>query len=169
MLRASFVAPRSPLMAVAVACVATLGLCLPLPAASQTAGFLSDFQGVWNGTGTLTHRNGAAERIRCQVTYAPVDARTLQQRLRCTSDSSSFDIVANLVEDAGRLSGDWTELSRNARGSLSGRISRGSIGANVQGPGFTASVSMATKGRRQSVNIQSQGGDIASISMTVNR
>jgi hypothetical protein len=152
-----------------IASCTAIGMFLPPSAKAQTGGYLRDFQGTWNGAGTLSHQDGVSERIRCQAFYAPLDARRLQQRLRCTSDSTSFDLVSNLTEDSGRLTGDWTEIGRNARGNLVGRIGRGNISANVQGPGFTAAIVVAARGNRQSVNIRSEGGDITAISMTLSR
>lgn len=152
-----------------IASSTAIELFTPTPAQAQTGGYLRDFQGTWNGAGTLSHRDGVSERIRCQALYAPIDARRLQQRLRCSSDSTSFDLVSNLTEEGGRLTGDWTEIGRNARGNLVGRIGRGDISANVQGPGFTAAIAVAARGNRQSVNIRSEGGDITAISMTLSR
>lgn len=147
-----------------------LALCLSTAAASaQTAGSLAAFAGSWVGSGTLTRQDGTTERIRCQADYASRDPHSLQQNLRCTSDNTQFNLISDVAESGERLSGDWVETTRNARGTLSGRNSRGTITASVQGPGFSAGVAIAARGNKQSVNIRSSGGDIVGLSMSLTR
>ena len=147
-----------------------LALCLSTATVSaQSAGSLAAFAGTWVGSGTLTRQDGTTERIRCQADYASRDPHSLQQNLRCRSDNTQFNLVSDVAEAGDHLSGDWVETTRNARGTLSGRNSRGTITANVQGPGFSAGVAIAARGNRQSVDIRSSGGDIVGLSMSLTR
>ncbi len=147
-----------------------LALCLAAGAASaQSAGSLAAFAGSWSGSGTLTRQDGTTERIRCQANYATRDPHSLQQNLRCQSDNTQFNLVSDVSEAGDRLTGDWVETTRNARGSLVGRNQRGTITANVQGPGFTAGVAIAARGNKQSVEIRANGGDISGLSMSLTR
>src|SRR5215210_4759082 len=102
--------------------------------------------GSWSGTGSVTLSSGAVERIRCQATYevAP-SGNTLQQSLRCTSDSYDFHLRSSVVRSGDAISGTWTETTRNANGGIAGRISGTQIQANIQGAAFTASLALQTQ------------------------
>jgi hypothetical protein len=55
------------------------------------------------------------------------------------------------------LSGSWSEASRNVNGNLQGRAGGGRFSVVVSAPGFTANVSLTTRGNSQTVTITSQG------------
>ena len=93
----------------------------------------------------------------------------LQQSLRCASDSYRFDVNANIVSEGGTLSGSWTETSRNASGSVSGRVSGGQIQAKIDGAGFSASLVVSTRGDRQSVTIEAPGHEVTEVSVALTR
>jgi hypothetical protein len=93
----------------------------------------------------------------------------LQQSLRCASDSYRFELGSNVNYAAGRISGTWTEASRNARGNLSGTVKGGEILARADGPGFAANLLVFTRGNQQSVSIRSAGTDISEVSITLSR
>ena len=125
--------------------------------------------GSWTGTGSISLSDGSKERLRCRATYqtSAGDAR-LQQSLRCASDSYRFDLNSDIASVGSAISGTWSEASRGISGSLSGRASSGSISAVVDAPGFSANLSVATRGNRQSFSIVSQG-DIRSVAITMVR
>ncbi len=125
--------------------------------------------GSWTGSGSISLSDGSKERLRCKATYqvSAADAR-LQQSLRCASDSYRFDLNSDIASERGGISGTWSEASRGISGSLSGRASSGSISAVVDAPGFSANLSVATRGNRQSFSIVSQG-DIRSVAITMVR
>ena len=137
-------------------------------AAAQSGGGFHEFEGSWSGSGTLSHTDGRTERLRCGADYV-ARGDVMSQRLRCRSDTTGFDLVNTLRNEGGRLDGEWVETSRNVRGPLAGRLGRGSIQGSAQGPGFSAGISVAVKGNRQSVAIRSQGGDIAAVSIALVR
>jgi hypothetical protein len=136
---------------------------------AQSASQFRAFAGTWSGSGSLSHQNGLTERIRCEATYAPSGDDSLQQRLQCSSDSTSFDLVSNVQDQDGQLSGSWVEQTRSARGQFSGTLRRNLIEGTVQGPGFSASIVIALRGRRQTIGIRSAGSDISSLSMVLSR
>jgi hypothetical protein len=96
---------------------------------------------------------------------------SLQQSMRCASDSYRLEVSASVVASGnGSLSGTWSEATRNATGNISGRISGDVIQASVLGPGFTAGLSLATRGKTQSVTIRPQGGtDIRDVTITMRK
>ena len=138
-------------------------------ALAQGSGF-AFLSGSWSGSGSVTLASGAVERIRCRATYevAP-SGTTFQQDLRCTSDSYNFNLRASVLRSGDGLSGTWTETSRNVNGGIAGRVSGSQIQAAIQGPGFSANLTMATQGDRQTVSIRSQGTELSTVSIVLRR
>ncbi|MGB6327166.1 MAG: hypothetical protein WBG11_15715 [Methylocella sp.] len=114
--------------------------------------------GHWSGAGTVTLTNGATERIRCKAAYAVnPTGKSLQQTLRCASDSYRLEISSNVVSEGGSLSGSWAEATRGVSGNISGRASGAEIVANVAAAGFAARLDVRIQGDKQSVTIRPQG------------
>jgi hypothetical protein len=149
--------------------VLVLATFLPSAAPAQTSGF-GALAGSWSGSGSVTLTSGATERIRCQATYevAPTGGN-FQQTLRCKSDSYDVNLRASVVRTGDSVGGTWTETVRNANGGISGRISGNQIQATIQGPTFSANLSLATQGDRQTVSIRSQGTELSAISIVLRR
>ena len=142
---------------------------VPGAAFAQAGGFAA-LAGAWSGTGSVTLASGKVERIRCRASYEVTPSgNTFQQNLRCTSDSYDFDLRSSLVRSGDTLSGTWTETTRNVNGGISGRVSGSQIQAAIQGPGFSASLSLATQGDRQTVSLRSQGTELSSVSIVLRR
>jgi hypothetical protein len=144
-------------------------LVLPSAAFAQTGGFTA-LSGSWSGSGSVTLASGATERIRCRATYevAP-SGNTFQQSLRCMSDSYNFDLRSSVVRSGDAVSGTWSETSRNVTGGIAGRVSGSQIQAMIQGPAFSASLTLATQGDRQTVSIRSQGTEVSAVSIVLRR
>jgi hypothetical protein len=121
-------------------------------------GPFAGLDGVWSGNGTVSLSNGGRERIRCRATYAVgAGGSTLQQSLRCASDSYNFDLRSDVRSDGSSLTGSWSESTRNVNGNISGRVRGNQIDALVEAAGFSASITIVTHGSKQSVSIRSQG------------
>ncbi len=115
--------------------------------------------GVWSGGGTVTLDDGSTERIRCRETAAVgAGGAGLNLTLACASDSYKFDLSGNVVSERGALSGTWSEASRGVTGSLQGRGGSGNFEVVANAGGFTARLSVATRGSRQSVSIRAESG-----------
>jgi hypothetical protein len=141
---------------------------LSASAMGQSAPF-AGLSGSWAGSGTISLSDGSRERLRCRASYRVSGAEnTLQQSLRCASDSYRFDLISDVVSEGGRVSGSWSESSRSISGSLQGRASGGRISVAVDAPGFSANLTLTTSGNRQSVSIVSQG-DIRNVSIAMVR
>jgi hypothetical protein len=142
-------------------------LLLSVSAGHAQSSPFAGFKGVWSGNGTVSLSDGSSERIRCRATYA-VDGsgRALQQTLRCASDSYKFDLSSNVTSEGNRISGNWSEASRNVSGSLQGTAGGGQINVAVEAVGFSANLTLRTSGNRQTVQINSQG-DIRNVSITM--
>jgi hypothetical protein len=114
--------------------------------------------GVWSGGGTVMLDDGSTERIRCRATYAVgAGGNGLNQSLTCASDSYRFNLASNVVASGGSLSGTWSETSRGITGSLEGRAAgNGNFQVVASAPGFTANITLTTRGNRQSVVIRAE-------------
>ena len=120
------------------------------------SGPFAGLAGNWSGGGTVTLDDGSTERIRCRASYAVgAGGNGLNQSLTCASDSYRFNLSSNVVAQGGALSGTWTESSRNINGNLEGRGSSGNFQVTASAPGFTANITLTTRGNKQSVVIRS--------------
>lgn len=135
------------------------------------AGPFSSLQGRWVGGGTISMKTGTRERIRCRATYSVTPGgESLTQVLLCASDSYKFDVNSTVTEQAGAITGSWTETTRNATGTVSGEVRGSVIKVLVSGLGFTAGISIVTRGGSQAVAIRPQGGtDVVGVSVSMHR
>jgi hypothetical protein len=127
--------------------------------------------GYWKGGGTISMKDGTRERLRCRATYAvSASGNSLNQTLLCASDSYKFDVNSTVTEEGGAISGGWTETTRNATGSVTGQVKGSVIEVLVTGIGFSAGISLATRGKTQAVSITPQGGtDVAGVTVTLHK
>ena len=88
--------------------------------------------------------------------------------LRCASASYNFDLASDVEYRGGAVSGQWTEASRNASGTLEGRAAGDHIEVAANGQSFSANLSMTTRGNKQTVSITSQS-QIKSASISLSR
>ena len=124
---------------------------------AQAGGPFAGMAGVWSGGGTVTLDDGSTERIRCRATYAVgAGGNGLQQTLTCASDSYKFNLSSNLLAQGGTISGTWNESSRNINGAIEGRSANGVFQVVATAPGFSANLTLTTRGNRQSVVIKAE-------------
>jgi hypothetical protein len=126
--------------------------------------------GTWAGGGVLSTTDGQQEQLRCRASY-DVDGAGDQLRLNltCASASYKFDLASEVEYRGGAIRGSWTEASRNASGTLSGRAAGDHVEAAARGDSFSANLSLTTRGGKQTVSIQPQGTNITSVSLALNR
>jgi hypothetical protein len=143
----------------------------PASAGLAQMGPFDSLQGTWVGNGTIATADGRNEPIRCRAKYfLSPSGRSLDQVLRCASDTYRFDVNSGLVRDAtGSISGTWTETTRNASGSVRGREEGDSIVATIDGPNFTADMNVTIHEDEQSVQILPAGGDIKSVTVELHQ
>jgi hypothetical protein len=123
------------------------------------AGPFTGMAGNWSGAGTVTLDDGSTERIRCRASYAVgAGGNGLNLTLVCASDSYKFDLSGNIISERGALSGTWSESSRGVNGTLEGRAASGNFQMVANAAGFTANLTMTTRGNRQSVVIRAGSG-----------
>jgi hypothetical protein len=123
---------------------------------AQTGPF-AGMAGNWSGTGVVTLDDGSTERIRCRATYAVgAGGNGLQQTLTCASDSYKFNLASNIMAQGAAISGTWSESSRNINGNLEGRSGGGNFQVVATAPGFSANITLMTRGNKQSVVIKAE-------------
>jgi|SRR5215217_6400613 hypothetical protein len=150
---------------------AGVGALLVLAASAGLAqsGPFTGFNGAWSGNGTVALSDGTTEKIRCKADYK-VDGTglSLKQSLRCASDSYKFDLSSDVTSQGDRISGHWSEASRNIFGNLQGTAGGGQIEVFVEAAGFAANLSLRTSGNKQTVQISSKG-EIRGVTITMVR
>ncbi len=144
-------------------------LMLSVSASQAQSRPFSGLDGAWSGSGTISLSDGTSERIRCRAEYKVNGTGLgLKQTLRCASDSYKFDLSSDVTSEGDRISGNWSEASRNIFGNLQGTAGGGKIDVMVEAPGFTASLTLRTSGNRQTVQINSKG-DIRGVTVSMVR
>jgi len=136
---------------------------------AQHGGPFAGFDGAWSGTGTVALSDGSVERIRCKANYK-VDGTGmgLKQSLHCASDSYKFDLSSDVTSNGDRISGRWSEASRNVFGDLQGTAGGGQIEVFVEANGFAANLTLRTNGNKQTVQISSKG-EIRGVNITMTK
>ncbi|WP_407118786.1 hypothetical protein [Bradyrhizobium sp. LMG 9283] len=147
-------------------------LCFPCgaDAAQAAASPFVAMAGTWSGGGTLSTTDGGQERLRCRAAYNVTASGTeLRLNLRCASASYNFDLAGDVEYRGGAISGSWSEATRNASGTISGRAVGDHIDAAARGDNFSANLSLTTRGSRQSISIRPQGTNVTGVSLALNR
>ena len=62
-----------------------------------------------------------------------------------------------MTSQGDRISGNWSEASRNVFGNLQGTAGGGQIDVFVEADGFSANLTLRTTGNKQTVQINSKG------------
>jgi len=136
---------------------------------AQAGGPFAGFDGNWAGSGTVALSNGTTENIRCKADYkVNANGLSLRQNLHCASDSYKFDLSSDVTSHGERISGNWSEKSRNIFGNLQGTAGGGQIDVFVEASGFAASLNLRTTGNKQSVHIDSKG-EIRGVKITMTK
>jgi hypothetical protein len=117
------------------------------------SGPFAGLAGSWSGGGTITLDDGSRERIRCRASYQVAGAN-MTMSLTCASDAYKFNLGANVVDQGGQVSGNWSESSRGIAGTLSGRGGGGNFQVVASTAGFNANISLRTAGNKQSISMR---------------
>jgi hypothetical protein len=126
---------------------------------AQSSGPYAGMAGKWAGGGTVTLDDGSIERIRCRASDAVgAGGAGLNMTLVCASDSYRFDLRGSVISERGALSGTWSESTRGVNGALRGRGGNGNFQVVATAGGFTAQLSVTTRGNRQTIGIQADSG-----------
>ncbi|MGA7388827.1 MAG: hypothetical protein WBW99_12980 [Pseudolabrys sp.] len=139
---------------------------------ASSAGPFAQLAGSWSGSGTIDLSNGRHEPIRCRASYDVLEEQNkLQLDIHCASESYNFDLRASATYAGGAITGNWSESTRNAAGTLSGKVEGAGFQVLAKGPTFTANLNLVTRGDKQSVTIRSQDAqaDVQGATITLQR
>jgi hypothetical protein len=113
--------------------------------------------------------SGTKERIRCRARYDVNDTgSTVDLRLRCASDSFTFELQSNAGYQNGAVSGNWSETTRGVGGSLEGSARGNRINVRVSGI-ISAMLAVSTNANRQSISIEAPGTEMADVAISMTR
>jgi hypothetical protein len=162
MMRRYHATPAALVMLVSLAALQSVA------AAPARSGPFAKMAGSWSGAGHIVMANGMQERLRCRANY-DVGGGGSEMRLsiRCASAGYNFDLGGEVESDGRVISGSWSEATRNANGTVSGRVSGDRIEVVARGGAFTASLSLVTRDNQQAVTIAPQGTEVSAVSITL--
>ena len=127
-------------------------------------------EGSWVGGGVLSMSDGNQERLRCRAAYDVGGAgEQMRLNIRCASDSYNIDLSSEVAYRGGEISGQWSEASHNASGTIEGRAVGNRIEAQARGQTFSAGLSLTTSGRRQAISIRPAGTEITGVDLQLSR
>jgi hypothetical protein len=126
---------------------------LPSSPGRAQSGPFAGLAGNWAGAGTITLDDGSKERIRCRAAYA-VTGLNMTMTLTCASEAYKFQLSADVADQAGVITGTWSEASRNVSGTLQGRGGAGVFEVVASTAGFNANIVLRTAGNKQSVTMR---------------
>lgn len=142
-------------------------------APANAAGPFADFPGSWSGSGKIRVQGKDTERLRCKANYRPRGSSQseIDLQLSCDSDSYKFDLVGQFTADDGnKLTGRWSENSRNVGGTAIGTVKGDRLDIHVESSAFSASLTLVTRGRKQAINFDAHGGgQVVDSSITLSR
>lgn len=127
--------------------------------------------GRWTGDGILGFKESKPERVKCRATYLLDEAsqNELKQTIRCATSSGAIEVISNLKEAAGKLTGHWKETIHNFEGDLTGEITPKGFRIVVQGTDITANMDIVVKGNMQAVEIQFVNSSLVGLSMAMKK
>ncbi len=140
------------------------------PAEAATGGTFAGLGGNWSGAGTIFVADGGSERIRCRGTYnVGADGSTLQQSLRCASDSYKFELSTDIKSNGGSVTGYWSETTRNLNGTLEGSGRNGQFNVLVSANGFAAELNLTLSGGKQTIVMSSKNTDLRGLNISMSK
>ena len=145
-----------------------LGVFLPPDAYAQGAGPFARMAGQWTGSGTIDLVDGGREPLKCRASYDVLQENNVQLNIRCASESYNFDLRASATYRNGAIGGTWSESTRNASGTLSGRGGGDRFSVLASGPSFSANLTLTTHGNSQSVIIKANDTSAGVRGATIN-
>ncbi len=146
----------------------TLGVFLNLDAHAQGSGPFARMAGHWAGSGTIDLVDGGREPLKCRASYDVLQQNEAELNIRCASESYNFDLRASVTYSGGSISGTWSESTRMAGGTLSGRGGGDHFSVLATGPSFSANLTLVTHGNRQSVVIKAHDTSAGVKGATIN-
>jgi hypothetical protein len=120
-----------------------------------TASPFAPLLGYWSGVGMIGYKASPPEKIKCRATYLLTDTQDeLKQSIRCATASGNVEIISNVKEAAGKLSGHWKETIHNFEGDLTGDVTPKGFRVVVKSADVTANMDIIIDSGKQAIEIQ---------------
>jgi hypothetical protein len=163
----SWAAPRALL---ALLCFFAAGMASRSADAIATSPF-DALVGRWTGDGVLGFKESKPERVKCRATYLldPASQNEMKQTIRCATSSGAIEVISNLKEAAGKLTGHWKETIHNFEGDLTGEVTPNGFRIVVKGADITANMDIVVRGNMQAVEIQFVNSSLIGLSMAMKK
>lgn len=148
-----------------VAAVASLG-----KVEAVTASPFAALVGRWTGEGMLGYKASPPEKVKCRATYFLSDTQDeLKQTIRCATAGVSIEVLSNVKEAAGKLSGHWKETMHNFEGDLTGDVTPKGFHVVVQGADISANMDIVVRGDKQAIEIQFASSSLIGLSLIMTK
>ncbi len=103
----------------------------------------------------IGYKASPPEKIKCRATYLMGDTMDeVKQTIRCATAGGNVEIVSNVKESGGKLSGHWKETIHNFEGDLTGDVTPKGFRVVVKSADVTANMDIVLDGGKQAVEIQ---------------
>ena len=144
-------------MRVLAAMLACIVIFLPSPSSAvetSDSPFVK-LAGRWTGDGMLGYKSSPPEKVKCRATYFLNDAKDeLKQTIRCATGGASIEVVSNVKNDGGKLTGHWKETTHNYEGDLTGELTPKGLRIQIRNADLTANMDLVVKDTKQVVEFQ---------------
>ncbi len=154
-----------------LAAVFLLAVVVPLGAVGAvTASPFAALAGRWTGEGMLGYKASPPERVKCRATYILTDAQDeLKQTIRCATAGGAIEVISNVKEAAGKLSGHWKETMHNFEGDLSGEVTPRGFHIIVHSNDLQANMDIAVRNNKQAIEIQFASTTLIGLSLIMTK
>ncbi len=147
-----------------------LAMLLTLASPLRAEGPFAGLTGTWRGAAEVRLQSGSSETLKCFAYYTPKSTGVeLGLAIRCASASNKIELRAQLMADAGKVSGRWEERTYNATGDVSGQAVEGRLNLTIDGGAFKGSMAVRTNGAIQNVSIKTEGIALQGVNINLSR
>ena len=155
----------------ALAALLFVTLTLPLhEARAVTASPFAPLLGRWTGMGMIGYKASPPEKIKCRATYLLTDTQDeLKQTIRCATSGGAVEIISNVKETGGKLSGHWKETIHNFEGDLTGEVTPKGFRVVIQSSDVTANMDIVVNKDKQAIEVQFTNSSLIGMTLVMTK
>lgn len=148
-----------------------VALAMPLQEArAVTASPFAPLLGRWSGIGMIGYKASPPEKVKCRATYLLTETEDeLKQTIRCATAGGAVEIVSNVKETGGKLSGHWKETIHNFEGDLTGDVTPKGFHVVIQGTDVSANMDLVVNNDKQAVEIQFTNSSLIGMTLVMTK
>lgn len=162
---------RSITIASSLAALLFVALAIPSRnAEAVTASPFAPLLGRWSGIGMIGYKASPPEKIKCRATYLLTDTEDeLKQTIRCATAGGAVEIISNVKESGGKLTGHWRETIHNFEGDLIGDVTPKGFHVVIQGTDVAANMDLVVNNDKQAVEIQFTNSSLIGMTLVMTK